>query len=168
MLPQFSSWFKTLEFEKTNCLITIIFCSLPCVFLRIYSASFIIMGSSCTKRTAAPNEPHTDIKVKRELQQGRLCCIGPSDAIFRQFDSPAVQFMNAANIIERFTIMRIREEQNLNVIFVEHFVRIELEHFLSMRVHGSNIFMIPAFKFFEMFDYLIMIYCQTHSVIIRF
>ena len=41
-------------------------------------------------------------------------------------------FMNAANKIEHFTIMRIREEQNLNVIFVEHFVRIELEHFLSI------------------------------------
>jgi hypothetical protein len=67
-----------------------------------------------------------------------------------------VQFMNVANRIEHFTIMRIREEQSLilNVILFEHFVRIELEHFLSMRVHESNSFMIPAFKKFEMFDYL--------------
>ena len=74
--------------------------------------------------------------------------------------------MNAANRIEHFTIMRIREEHNLNVIFLEHFVRIELEHFLSMRVHESNIFMIPAFKKFEMFDYLIIIYCKTHYQLI--
>ena len=40
--------------------------------------------------------------------------------------------------------MRIREEQNLNIIFFEHFVRIELEYFLPMRVHDSNIFMIPG------------------------
>ena len=69
--------------------------------------------------------------------------------------------MNAAKKIEHFTIMRIREKHNLNVIFFQHFVRIELEHFLSMRVHESNIFMIPAFKKFEMFDYLIIIYCKT-------
>ena len=74
--------------------------------------------------------------------------------------------MNAANRIEHFTIMRIREEQNLNIIFFEHFVRIELEYFLPMRVHDSNIFMIPAFKKFEMFDYLIMIYCKTHYQLI--
>ena len=64
--------------------------------------------------------------------------------------------MNVANRIEHFTIMRIREEYSLilNIILFEHFVRIELEHFLSMRVHESNSFMIPAFKKFEMFDYL--------------
>ena len=64
--------------------------------------------------------------------------------------------MNVANRIEHFTIMRIREEQSLilNVILFEHFVRIELGHFLSMRVHESNSFTIPAFKKFEMFDYL--------------
>ena len=71
--------------------------------------------------------------------------------------------MNAANRIEHFTTMRIREEQKLNF---EHFVRIELEHLLSMRVHESNIFMIPAFKKFEMFDYLIMIDCKTHYLLI--
>ena len=62
-----------------------------------------------------------------------------------------VQFANVANRIEHFTIMRIREEQSLilNVILFE-----QLEHFLSMRVHESNSFMIPAFKKFEMFDYL--------------
>ena len=54
--------------------------------------------------------------------------------------------MNVANRIEQSLI--------LNVILFEHFVRIELEHFLSMRVHESNSFMIPAFKKFEMFDYL--------------
>ena len=78
----------------------------------------------------------------------------------------SVQFMNAANRIEHFTIMRIREEQNLNIIFFEHFVRIKLEYFLPMRVHDSNIFMIPAFKKFEMFDYFIMIYCKTHYQLI--
>ena len=59
--------------------------------------------------------------------------------------------MNVANRIEHFTIMRIREEQSLilNVILFE-----QLGHFLSMRVHESNSFMIPAFKKFEMFDYL--------------
>ena len=59
-----------------------------------------------------------------------------------------VQFMNVANTIEHFTIMRIRKEQSLilNVILFEHFVRIELEHFLSMRVHESNSFMIPRSK----------------------
>ena len=67
-----------------------------------------------------------------------------------------VQFVNVANRIEHFTMMRIREEQSLilNVILFEHFVRIELEHSLSMRVHESNSFIIPAFKKFEMFDYL--------------
>ena len=63
--------------------------------------------------------------------------------------------LNAANRIEHFTIMRIREEQNLNIYFFEHFVRTELEHFLSMRVHDSNIFIILLFKKFEMFYYLI-------------
>jgi hypothetical protein len=59
--------------------------------------------------------------------------------------------VNVANRIEHFTIMQIREEQSLilNVILFE-----QLEHFLSMRVHESNSFMIPAFKKFEMFDYL--------------
>ena len=63
--------------------------------------------------------------------------------------------MNVANRIEKNTIMRIHEEQGsiLTVILFEHFVRIELEHFLSMRVHESNSFIIPAFKKFEMFDY---------------
>ena len=62
-----------------------------------------------------------------------------------------VQFVNVANRIEHFTIIRMREEQSLilNVILFE-----QLEHFLSMRVHESNSFMIPAFKKFEMFDYL--------------
>ena len=35
-----------------------------------------------------------------------------------------VKFMNVANRIKPFTIMRIRGEQNLNVILFEHFVRI--------------------------------------------
>ena len=60
----------------------------------------------------------------------------------------SVQFMNAANRIEHFTIMRIREEQNLNVNSVKnmHFVRIELEHSLSIRVHESDIRSFAAWR----------------------
>ena len=42
--------------------------------------------------------------------------------------------------IEQFTIMRIREENNCNVILFEHFVRIqvELEHLVSFSVNARS------------------------------